>query len=172
VAGFTFDTLNTLVNGFQFANTTAGASSYLWDFGDGSTSTQFAPLHLFDADGGPHTICLVATNTLGCPDTACITIEVPASPQVFAPNAFTPDGDGLNETFLPVLDGFGEWRARLYIFNRWGEVIHNASPMVPWDGTYNGKKCKTEVYVWKVVLDRYGDEREFVGHVTLIRGDY
>ncbi len=172
VAGFTFDTLNTLLNGFQFANTTTGASGYLWDFGDGSTSTQFAPLHLFDAGGGPHTICLVAVNTLGCPDTVCTTIDVPASPQVFAPNAFTPDGDGLNETFVPVLDGFGEWRARLYIFDRWGEVIYNASPVVPWNGDYNGRKCKTDVYVWKLVLDRYGDEREFVGHVTLIRGDY
>lgn len=172
VAAFSFDTLLTLDNALQFTNGSSGASSYYWDFDDGETSQLFAPLHLFPADGGGRTVCLIAINDLGCPDTTCKFIEVPEDPQIFAPNAFTPDGDGLNDTFLPMLDGYAGSRPRLLIFNRWGEVIYNTLPIIPWDGNYNGVPCKTDVYVWKVIVDDYGDEREFIGHVTLIRGDY
>jgi len=172
VAAFSYTAQNSIANALQFINGSSGASSFEWDFGDGDTSPEFAPLHLFPADGGLRTICLIATNDLGCPDTVCTVIDVPASPQIFAPNAFTPDGDGVNDTFLPIIDGYVGSRPRLLIFDRWGEVIHSSLPIIPWDGTYNGVPCKTDVYVWKVIVDDYGDEHEFIGHVTLIRGDY
>jgi gliding motility-associated-like protein len=173
VAAFTYDTLQSVSHALQFTNASSGASSYWWDFGDGEQSNVPSPLHLFPADGGEVDVCLIAINDLGCPDTTCIELLIPGDPMIFAANAFTPDGDGLNEDYRPVLNGFVDWRYQLLIFDRWGEVIWETRDRnKAWDGNMNGKPCKTEVYVWKVILDRYGDEREYVGHVTLIRGDY
>lgn len=173
VAAFTYDTLQSVSHALQFVNASSGAVAYVWDFGDGEQSNVPSPLHLFPADGGEVDVCLIAVNLLGCPDTTCTELLIPGDPMVFAPNAFTPDGDGLNEAFRPELNGFVDWRYRLLIFDRWGEVIWETRERTrAWDGNMNGKPCKTDVYVWKVILDRYGDEREFVGHVTLIRGDY
>jgi gliding motility-associated-like protein len=173
LAAFTYEGSTSVPNALQFTNSSEGAVSYWWNFGDGEQSSVASPLHLYPADGGEVDICLIAINQLGCPDTTCIEVLIPGNPAIYTPNAFTPDGDGLNDDFRPVLDGFNDWRYQLLIFDRWGEVVwETRSRTTAWDGSMNGKPCKTDVYVWKVILDRYGDEREVVGHVTLVRGDY
>ncbi|MCB0772369.1 MAG: T9SS type B sorting domain-containing protein, partial [Flavobacteriales bacterium] len=90
---------------------------------------------------------------------------------IYAPNAFTPDGDGLNEDFRPVLNGFENWRYQFLVFDRWGELIHQSRDRgTAWNGSYKGKPVKSDVYVWKVVLNREGDERVYYGHITVVRG--
>lgn len=172
VAAFTYEPMQSTSYALQFHNQSMGAVSWQWDFGDGAHSTEFAPLHLFPAGPGDlYPFCLIAVNTFGCPDTLCEPVAAASDPDIYAPNAFTPNQDGLNETFLPVLNGFENWHYALYIFDRWGEVIFQTGDRhAPWDGTCKGKPVKTDVYVWKVVLKRDGDERVFYGHVTVVRG--
>ena len=89
---------------------------------------------------------------------------------VYIPNSFTPDGDGINEVFKVEgenLDGI-----RMYIFNRWGELIHEINTLNGyWDGDYKGEPCPHGVYVW--VLEYKFIDNPFYqgirGHVILVR---
>lgn len=172
MAAFSYTPMLSTSYALQFHNESAGAVQWLWHFGDGDSSAVFEPLHLYPA--GPHNLyplCLVAINTFGCPDTLCRPVAATSDPNIFAPNAFTPDHDGLNETFLPALNGFEDWRYGLAIFNRWGQLIFDSHDRhAPWDATFQGKPVEVGVYVWRVTLNREGDERVYYGHVTVVRG--
>ena len=92
----------------------------------------------------------------------------------FIPNAFTPDGDPLNHSFLPVFtSGFDPQDYHLLIFNRWGEVIFESyNSANGWDGNYaSGEPVADGVYVYAIDFgDLLSDERyEVRGHVTLLR---
>lgn len=172
IAAFSYEPMQSTSYALQFHNQSMGGTSWMWDFGDGEQSTAFAPLHLFPA--GPDNLypfCLVAINDFGCPDTLCQAVVAASNPDVYVPNGFTPDQDGLNETFRPILNGFEKWSYEFLVFDRWGEQVHQSHDrFAAWDGSYNGKPVKSDVYVWKVVLDRDGDERVYYGHVTVVRG--
>lgn len=171
-AAFSYTPMQSTSYALQFHNESQGATSWIWDFGDGEHSAAYAPMHLFPAGPGDlYPFCLVAINAFGCPDTLCQPVVAVSDPDIYAPNAFTPDGDDVNEDFRPILNGFENWRYTFYVFDRWGEMIHESRDRyAPWDGTYKGKPVKSDVYVWKVVLNRNGDERVFYGHVTVVRG--
>jgi gliding motility-associated-like protein len=170
VAAFTSEILTSVVNAVRFSNTSQGATSQAWDFGDGQTSELLNPTHLFPGDGGGYTICLSVANEFGCPDTTCQFMGVNGDPIVFVPNTFTPNDDGLNDVFLPVLNGFNGWNYRLLIFDRWGEIIHETRDRgTGWDGRTGGRNAQVDVYVWQMVVERDGDARDFVGHVSLLR---
>lgn len=169
-AAFTSDTLSSLRNALQFSNQSQDAVSYSWDFGDGEGSSIQHPTHVFPGDGGLYTICLAVLNAFSCPDTICSVVSVNGDPGVYVPNTFTPNADGLNDVFLPVLNGFMGWNYRLLIFDRWGEVIHETrNSGEGWDGRSRGRNAQVDVYVWKVIVERDGDARDFQGHVTLVR---
>ncbi|MEO8068794.1 MAG: PKD domain-containing protein [Flavobacteriales bacterium] len=172
VAFFEYDTLMSLDNAFQFDNLSTGSTSWWWDFDDNETSTEFEPVHLFPADGDDFVICLIAVNELQCPDTVCKVITVPADLNAYVPNAFTPDGDGLNDGFQPIMVGFDDarWVYHFMIFDRWGQLFFDTYDRnAKWDGTLNGQQSPIDVYVWKVIMSTEGDERDWVGHVTLVR---
>jgi gliding motility-associated-like protein len=170
LAAYTTDTVASIPHAMHFRNQSEGAISFTWDFDDGDGSTAIHPLHVFPADGGGFTVCLVAVNEFGCPDTVCSYINLPGDPGIFAPNAFTPNGDTRNDVFLPILNGFVGWNYRLLVFDRWGlPAFDTRSRSEGWDGTRNGAESPVDVYVWKVIVERDGDARDFVGHVTLLR---
>ncbi|MBK9175485.1 MAG: PKD domain-containing protein [Flavobacteriales bacterium] len=169
LADFTSDTLVSVRNAIQFSNLSQGASLYTWDFGDGEGSDEAHPLHLFPADGGGYTVCLVAVNTFSCPDTICKFQLVGSDPLVFVPNAFTPNDDDRNEVFRPIVNGYAGWKYTLIIFDRWGlEIWKTNDREEGWDGRVGGKPPVIDVYVWKVIVERDGDARDFIGHVTLL----
>lgn len=169
-AAFAYDTLQSIAHALHFRNESEGAVSYSWDFGDGEHSTVRHPLHVFPADGGGFTVCLVAVNSFACPDTVCAAINVPGDPHIFVPNTFTPNGDTRNDTFRPILNGFNGWNYRFMVFDRWGlPAFDTPDRAAAWDGTRHGTESPVDVYVWKVIVERDGDAREFVGHVSLIR---
>lgn len=170
MADFTSDTLLSVRNALQFSNLSQGAVSYIWDFGDGESSEEDHPLHLFPADGGGYTVCLVAVNVFSCPDTICKFQLVGSDPLVFAPNVFTPNEDGRNETFRPIVNGYEGWRYKLMIFDRWGlEIWKTEDREEGWDGRVGGKAPVVDVYVWKLVVERDGDAQDFIGHVTVLK---
>lgn len=89
----------------------------------------------------------------------------------YAPNAFTPDGNGNNETFLPQGHAVDYNKYYLSIYDRWGELIYKTDDYTQgWDGTVNGLLVQEDVYIWKVDLkDIYGISHHYIGRVTIIR---
>ncbi|MBK7381857.1 MAG: PKD domain-containing protein [Flavobacteriales bacterium] len=107
----------------------------------------------------------------GCPYSDSLkVIALDSMPQIFAPNAFTPNGDGRNDTFR--ISGFGENKVSMMIFDRWGEQLWANEGMDPyWDGQYQGKVVKDGVYVYllKYTGTCRNEEVETIGHVTVLR---
>lgn len=158
-----------------FDNLTTGASSFSWDFGDGGTSTEYEPTHTFPTDhGGEYVITLTAYSPEGCPGVREKYVHVFRDYTIYVPNAFTPDANGVNEIFKPVMDGFDPQDYVMYIFNRWGDIVFETHDMnVGWDGTFSNQEfaAQDNVYVWKIIagLAESSDTKIFVGHVTLLK---
>jgi gliding motility-associated-like protein len=162
--------------GLSFWNNSSGAQTYLWDFGDGSTSTDFAPFHIFNnAENEEINVTLIAASNLGCTDTTEFLIEFDPGLVYYIPNSFTPDGDQYNQVFLPVFTyGIDPSNYSFEIYNRWGELIFESkNPAIGWDGTFgpDGIQCQNGSYIYKITIKVPSrDERKvFEGHVNLIR---
>ena len=164
-----------LSSAISFTNTSAGAVTYFWDFGfDNETSMEADPQNIAfpNVDPGTYNVCLTATSSAGCDSTVCYDVIINDEFLFYIPNSFTPNGDGLNDVFLPKVRGHDPLRYELLIFNRWGELIFTSSfPNIGWDGFYRGTLSQTDAYVWKIrVKDQVnGEQKEYIGHVTLLR---
>ncbi len=102
------------------------------------------------------------TNAYDCSarDSAQVIEYCPAT--IFIPNTFTPNGDGLNDVFIPV--GKSIASIRLMIFDRWGEALYETTDMeMGWDGTYRGEVVKNDMYVWRLTYKFYTDEDGTIG---------
>lgn len=158
-------------------NTSVGAVSYIWDFGDGSTSTEFNPSHLYSSIG-IYTVQLTAINQYGCTDIAFDEIRTTAD--LVIPNAFTPSTSGSsggyydvnsldNDIFFPYASGIIEYQFEIY--NRWGELIFVTDDFKQgWDGYYKGELVQKGVYVWKIYA-KFNNNKivRKTGDVTLLR---
>jgi gliding motility-associated-like protein len=159
----------------DFTNTSSGANSYSWDFGNGASSSEVNPNHIFTDNTNGHTITLVAASTMGCTSTYQVSIDFDAGLIYYIPNTFTPDGDGHNQTFKPVFtSGFDPYNYEMLIYNRWGEIIFETHDVTyGWDGTYalGNYTCQDGVYLYKIVFKNpLSDERKLVyGSVTLLK---
>ena len=104
----------------------------------------------------------------GCVAYDEVCINVTKDWNVYIPNAFSPNGDVDNDIFIPV--GYGISEIKLYIFDRWGEIIFTSnSKITGWDGTFRGSLCKEGVYVYKAEIKTMsGIELFKTGHVTLL----
>lgn len=147
---------------------TGGAVSWLWYFGDGNTSTQQNPTHIY-TDAGTYHVCLVITAGTFCSDSICSDVVVmPHS--VEAPNVFTPNGDGTNDVLVfKNLEFYPN--AHLEIYDRWGVLVYeNGNYLNDWNGKLmgNGKDCVDGVYYY--VLNAEGLKEPITGFVHLIRG--
>ncbi len=152
-------------NASEFGNT------YLWDFGDSTTSVVQEAVHNYLQEGY-FDIKLIVTTDKGCQDSMILEDEVFVLPygRVRFPNAFSPDGDGIFDTFHP--GDYGAIRDyEIHIYNRWGERVFTAnSPEDEWDGTFRGYSCPPDVYVWMIkVVFQNGTPFEDAGDVTILR---
>lgn len=140
---------------------------WFWDFGDTiGTSNVQNPTYSYDASG-TYTVMLVVTDDNGCMDTTYRDIIVFLPPEI--PNAFTPNGDGVND-ILYILGGpFKELEYKIY--NNWGELIFvSTSQDVGWDGTFDGIDQPIGVYVVTAVAVTEDDVvHELQLDVTLLR---
>lgn len=127
-----------------------GDSSYDYIWSTGETSQ--------DIDVSPEVetvYSVTVTDENGCMATDSVTVTV-RQPQcnaedIFIPNAFTPNGDGENEIFIPR-SNFIE-TMELVVYNRWGqEVFRSNDPSVGWDGTYNGEKLEPDAFAYYVII--------------------
>jgi gliding motility-associated-like protein len=157
-------------NEMQFDFTGEGASNLTWDFGDGETSNTENPYHQYTFDttflvqllinSGPPDYCI---------DSVAKLIEVYPSLQVYAPSAFTPNGDGLNDFFR--IYGIAIQSYEIYIFASDGtQIFHSDNLENSWDGTFKGERLDHGVFAYVIrAKDRNDEIHEKKGTVTLLR---
>ncbi len=108
-------------------------------------------------------------NDFGCKAKDEMCIEVTKEFGIYVPNAFTPNGDGINDEFL--MSGYNITEVTMEIFDRWGEKLFTSKELTNgWKGTYKGQPCEQAVYVYKITykgLD--GKKVNKTGHVTINR---
>lgn len=159
----------------QLFNNSWNATSYHWEFGDGSSSDETDPQHNFEVEGtGNYFITLYAYNNLGCVDSVTYYVTISNGLVYYIPNTFTPDGDQYNQSFKPILSsGFDEYDLTMEIYDRWGELIFETHDIeFGWDGTYSNNKLVpdgTYNYVIKYKVPNNDDHGYIYGHVNLIR---
>lgn len=158
---------------FEFTNSSMNATSFEWNFGDGSFSDFVSATHFYN-DYGNYVVSLVAMAQDGCTDTAYVAITVLDEVLFYVPNSFTPNNDGKNDEFIPVLTS-GYDRERGYeftIYNRWGEeVFYSDTPGVGWDGTYLNDPVQNGTYIWYVKFksSMNNEVYDYSGHVNVIK---
>lgn len=141
-----------------------------YSFGDGGALEGCFVEYTYQ-DGGVFTVSQTVINEAGCAATA--TGEVSVSGSVFyAPNSFTPDGDGLNDVWLPVARGINVYH--LEIFNRWGELVFETrDPQEPWlgqKGTDGMHFCPNGMYFYRATyVDKIDYPRVAEGHLYINR---
>jgi len=179
VAGFTFGPQPTDIFGTSITftdNSSPNVTGWTWTFGEGGilgTSQEADPVLQFPVDAaGAYPVELVVTTEDGCTDTARAVVEIGGYYAVHVPNAFTPDGDGINEVFRPVIRDQDVRRYRFAIFDRWGrEVWSSIDPGDGWDGTLGGEVVQAGLYAWKLETRDLllGIGQVYFGHVSLLR---
>ncbi|MBP6456088.1 MAG: PKD domain-containing protein [Chitinophagaceae bacterium] len=152
----------------DFTNLSTDAISYLWDFGDGSTSTLKDPKHLYKKDGY-YNVCLTASNEYGCKDSVCKTVRGYVIALVDVATGFSPNGDGANDVIY--VQGYGIEKMVWRIYNRWGELVFESTNQESgWDGKYKGVDQEMEVYAYSLSVDFFdGTHRNKKGNITLIK---
>jgi large repetitive protein len=156
----------------EFVDLSVGANTWNWYFGDGGTSDQQSPFHNFP-DTGIYIIYQYVSNEWGCMDSASATVRINDFFTFYAPNAFSPNGDGINDVFLFKGTGIDPDKFSLDIFDRWGKrLFHNSDIEEGWNGMdQRSKKVQPQgVYTYLVVVtDNNNISHKFVGSVTLLQ---
>ncbi len=124
--------------------------------------------------GGAYPVRLIVTDGNGCTDQRTKTIIINELLNVYVPNSFTPNNDGVNDVFFVQGTDIDPTRFELSVFNRWGErVFHSKDINEVWDGSVNGGAyyAQNEVYTWQLIVyalttvERY----ELSGSVVIMR---
>ena len=152
----------------QFTNGSTGANTYLWNFGDGETSTLTNPSHQYNATGN-YPAELIAYTIAGCTDTFSLRVDVIVIPVLDVPNAFTPAQGGRNS--VVKVEGFGIGKMQWRIYNRQGQLVFESTSMkLGWDGTFKGKLQPMDVYAYTLDVEfTDGKKLRKTGDITLLR---
>ena len=140
-----------------------------WIFGDGKYSTIVNPIHVYPYYSGTYILQLIVTTNHDCRDTIYTDIQVQDQYTFYAPTAFSPDNDGINDYFRVYGKNINN-DFNLLIYDRWGEMIFESFDIKEtWDGKINNY-VKNGVYAWYCIFkDHLGVEHVEVGAVTVIR---
>ncbi len=151
-----------------FINTSVDADSFIWHFGDALNSVSVDEFPMFSFDSvACYTVTLEAANAAGCSASGQGMVCVEDLYALYMPNAFTPNGDGINDLLHPVTTVRAPGTYRFMVHDRWGTPCFTTDdPQVGWSGA----EAHDGVYIWSVWLtDALGDPREHRGHVLLVR---
>jgi len=153
----------------SFTNLSNNADSYLWDFGDGTTSTLTNPQHQYTKKGS-FTVKLTATNKGVCSNTVSLgKLVLRYDVTVFIPNTFTPNNDGINDFFGVKITNLKNYR--IQIFNRYGTQLYESKDIEKkWDGFYNGQPVPVGTYYYVITaVSLNEDPLKEAGYVTVLR---
>jgi gliding motility-associated-like protein len=158
-----------------FFNQSEAALTYQWAFGDGDVSSQEHPNHDYDSSG-VYLVMLIAYNEprYGCSDTTFRYVEVDPLFTFYVPNAFTPDGDGTNDTWGPAGANYEYESYNVQVYDRWGKLVWQTdSPDRQWNGRDQGslEPVRPGLYVYQFVVKQFNtfEPEKISGTVTLYR---
>lgn len=153
----------------SFTNNSTNATTYLWDFGNGNiANTQTVTDQIYN-NSGIYTAYLTVTDGV-CMDVDSVTINVTEEgPTLYVPNAFTPNGDSINDIFWIGATNIKEFH--IIIFDRWGlKLFESADILVSWDGKVNSKEVPDGCYFY--LINAKGNDNVEIkkqGTVTLFK---
>ena len=162
--------IQVLLTDVNFSNTSSYDSNlFSWFFSNCNYSSNQKNIQYTFLDTGKYQITLLVSNQFNCKDSITKEIIVNEPNNVFVPNSFTPNNDGLNDTFKPIVPYYKT--ATLQIFNRWGDLILNTNNIEQgWDGKIKGANAPNDVYVYKLFVEFLdGKAQKLDGHITLAR---
>lgn len=174
VADFKYspDPATVFTSEIHFDNQTTGGTQWQWDFDYNlNGSTEANPVFYYPSDTAVYLVQLIAINGDNCRDTIVKPVVIEKDFSFYAPNSFTPNGDGNNETFRIFGDGIQEFE--ITIFNRLGQVIYTSTNFKEgWNGNYFniGYVMQEDVYVYEVkITDAFAKTHNYKGTITLVR---
>ena len=152
----------------DFINYSPKYPKYSWDFGNGNNA-ETRNASVVYADSNMYNVTLSVEDSMGCKNELTLKVQIFFPYSMYIPNAFTPNGDGINDEFMPILTSVVS--VEFTIFNRWGqEIFYSREKRPRWDGTYNGFVSPNDIYIYKInVVNILEQEETFTGHVTLCR---
>lgn len=181
VADFNFSPLKPIINQDQYVTFTDASygtpiTSWNWYFMNTAqyTSVEQNPMFAY-TEPGTYPVALVVTSNQGCTDTLVRELIVGEDFGIYVPNAFTPNGDGVNDVFQPK--GFGITKYELHIYDRWGGKVFSTTEFEKgWDGTMQSKNdvkygiLEEGSYSWIInATSVFGKSHELTGHVILMK---
>jgi gliding motility-associated-like protein len=175
-ADFNYASAKPIINEtVEFTDASSGANitSWIWNFSHLKNQVALKPqTSMVYENPGTYVVALIVMSDHGCRDTAVRSITIGDDFGIFVPDAFTPNGDGLNDIFQPK--GYGIVKYELNIFDRWGERMFTSSDFEKgWDGSFvrrGDDLVKEDIYIWNIkMVTVFGKAKELSGKVTLIR---
>jgi gliding motility-associated-like protein len=145
----------------------SGLSSYLWNTGDSTESITINAEGMYSVE---------IESPVGCMGSDSVYVkltseEIPET-NLFIPNAFTPDGDGVNDTFQALYNGNDISHFTMEVYDRWGgRIFRSENILLGWDGMKNDNPCPGGVYVYKIIfsIESVPENQERVGTVALVK---
>jgi gliding motility-associated-like protein len=141
-------------------------ASYLWQ--DGSTFNSMVAYE-------PGVYWVNVTDDKGCRGVDSVSL-IPCLIELLIPNAFTPNGDGLNDVFKPIFRGFEPSLYHMQVYSKWGQLVFETNDMEKgWDGTINGVLCSPDSFTYIISFEapsyvtRKSVESPVAGEFTLLR---
>ncbi|PHI18245.1 hypothetical protein CEQ90_18845 [Lewinellaceae bacterium SD302] len=169
---FTFDPTNpsNLQRDVNFTDLSQRAVQWRYEIGDFFQTNQRNFTYTF-RDTGLIVVTQFVTHPSGCVDSFSQIIDIEPIITFHAPNAFTPNGDGLNDIFIPKAFLFGHRAYRFTVWNQWGQRIFTTDdPSQGWDGTYNNRDSPGGSYLWEAeIIGPRNQVERYKGTATLLR---
>jgi gliding motility-associated-like protein len=163
---------NTIIAFDNFSN---DADSYLWKFDNFGQSTAEDTTYRFPLErADTYLVELIAMNQYGCADSTTRQVIIQNDIDIYIPNSFTPDYDGINDVWQIAGRGYQGLGFELFIFNRWGDVIFESTdPFSAWTGSvHNGEMFAPDgVYFYRIKIRdvQFDVNHLYEGHIVLIR---
>jgi gliding motility-associated-like protein len=148
----------------SFFDETTNSVGWIWSFGDGAVSNLQNPSHNY-GQPGEYYVTMAVVNEFGCWSEVTHGPFIMVSPELFIPNVFSPNGDGVNDEFF--VGYTGSQPILLSIYDRWGvQYFQTRNKMDGWDGTSGkGGAAQDGTYYYTLTVG----EREFVGNITVVK---
>lgn len=141
----------------------------IWNIDQGTVIKEGEQMVQRFSAPGNYSVQLIVIDDNGCADTANNMVKIKADVNVFVPNSFTPNGDGLNDTFAPECSDIKG--VKIQVYSRWGELIYRGEGMeAAWDGSYRGTNVPDGVYSYVIqVIGVDNKTYNYEGTLTLLR---
>lgn len=171
------ETTSIVNSSISVTDLSTGTDLWNWNFGDGSTEFALSaaegitPSPYAYADTGMFTITLVTSTQYGCMDTSYQTVIIEPDFVFYIPAAFSPNGDGINDSFTGKGVFIAEYE--MMIFDRWGNLVYTTKDInQPWDGKANkgDEIAQRDVFIYSItVTDQKKELHYYKGTISLVR---